>query len=157
MTENENSTGNPLAPNWADQTREDAYRRFVGHLNSVSFSVLAYYPESEVHSWDIQKAEAERVIAAGDEATLADAPFLTLVCKSHFLIEDEDELLMRLKEKAEIVHANAQAWAMMAAWINGTRVRYQEAFATAQNSDEVLDLMYQAFDEVDRFKRAHNL
>ena len=131
----------PIDPNPAAElltfTKQSANKELILHLNGLTTNHLAAYPQAEVQSWTLQKAEADAVMAAGSSATLAMAPYLTAVCVHHFGDATNAVRLTQLKAKAAIVQQNAIAWAAISQFVNGVRARTQDAIEAASEPTEV--------------------
>ena len=135
------------------QTKDQERVALITYLNGLTIRLLETYPQAEVESWTVQKVEAEAILAAGDDATLAMAPFLTKVCLYHHGASDDVSRLAQVKIKAEAVHANAESWAEAAAFVNGLRARTEEAMALATTIEEVSDIMSSMRLEVEQFRQ----
>lgn len=125
--------------------------QLVSHLGGVGVEILNAYPTAEVQSWTIQRNEAEAVLAAGANATVEMAPFLTKVCAAHHG-PDETHRLDQVKEKAVAVKANADLWAELAAYVNGLRARAQASIEGASTQEEAYLALGTAFSELGQWR-----
>lgn len=133
--------------NHLHRSKVNAYNSLVQHLNALTTHALNMYPQAETATWDIQKTEAETLLAAGDSATLAMAPCLTIVATVHFGDADPTTRLTQVKEKAAKVLANSQAWIPMAAFVNGLRARTQDLIEAAEDAITVTNVLEAAMYE----------
>lgn len=134
----------------------NAMRAIVAHINIITNSALTAYPAAEVESWPIQKVEAETILAAETPA-LTMAPFLAGVCQAQFGPADDETRLDQVIEKAGAVKANADAWAAMAAYVNGLRARTQLAILAADDVAGIDAALSAGVAEGDAFKDANGL
>ncbi len=118
-------------------TKIDANDELIRHINGLTTNTLRMWPEGEVQSWTIQRTEALAVLDAGEAATLDMAPFLTKVCVAQFGEATDAERLTQLQGKAAVVMGYADAWADLAAYLNGLRARTQDAIGEASDAVEV--------------------
>lgn len=138
------------------KAKTSAVQSIVAHINAITQSTLTAYPAAEVESWTIQKVEAETVLAA-DPATLDMAPFLAGVCSAQFGPADDTARLAQVVDKAASVKANADAWAGMAAYVNGLRARTHAAILAAPDLAGVDAALAAGIAEGDGFKLANGL
>lgn len=130
--------------------KQTSIERLISHLNGVGAEIVNRYPMAEVQSWTIQRGEAEAVIAAGEAATLAMAPFLVMVCESHYgPAEDDAARLAQVHIKAGEVKANADLWAALAAYVNGLRARTQDAIEAAATIPATIEALQLGFSELE--------
>jgi hypothetical protein len=147
-----------MTNSWLNYTKQTNIDRLINHLNSVGMSIISAYPMAEVHSWDIQKAEAEKVVAAGNSSTLEMAPFLTMVCEVQFgPVENDIQRFAQVREKAAQVKANADAWASLSAYVNGLRARTQALIEEADTESDTHRILHEAISELEQFRAAHNI
>lgn len=134
-------------------TRNAANEQLIRFLNGLTTNALRQYPEAEVQSWPYQKAEAEAVIAAGEDATLAMAPFLHGVCFHHYGAASNAERLAQVKNKAAVVLANSNAWIAASQFVNGLRARTQDAIDAATDPIAVNDALQAAMLQAEAFRQ----
>lgn len=121
--------------------RAEQRSSMIGYLNAFTVSALNEYPEVETRSWETQRIEAEKVVNAGDNATLAMAPLLTRVSFYQFGSSDNPSRLQQVKEKAALVHQKASFYMEIVAFVNGLRARTDDALAASTSIGEILDIM----------------
>jgi len=129
------------------RTKINAYNTLKQHLDGLTTHALNMYPQAETASWDTQKLEAEALRDAGPAATLGMAPFLTMVCVVHHGEADLTTRLEQVKIKSLKVLENVDAWAPMAAFVNGLRARTQDLIEVAEDALTVTNLLEAAMYE----------
>jgi len=127
-------------------------RRFLDQINSAGDAIINLYPQVEVLSWPIQKAEVERLMAS-DQPSLTMVPFLTQVCAAQFGAASDEERLAQVMTKAEAVNTNANNWAAVAAYLGGLRARTQDRYDLATTAVEILNITVEATMELEEFRR----
>lgn len=140
-----------------DYIRRTSNERLIGYLDGMAQPMLTVYPRAEVESWTIQKTEAEKFLAAGEAATASHAPFLTQVCAAQFGPASDEDRLQQVATKAATVKALADAWAGLAAYVNGLRARTQTLFDAAATGDEVLEVLHNAISEAEVFRQQNGI
>lgn len=133
------------------------YQRILDQINALGQTFMSRYPNVEVQSWPIQKAEAATVVEAGSAATIAMAPFLTTVCTVQYGAASAAARLAQVKAKAALVHANGIAWSSMAAFANGLRARADDGIQLAQTLNEVYIITAGIISELEAFRAANGL
>lgn len=139
-----------------DGARGAAMRQIVEHINVITASALTAYPAAEVESWPIQLQEANTILQAG-LPNVSMAPFLTGVCTVQFGPADDITRLAQVMEKAHAVKANGDAWAGMAAYVNGLRARVQVNILAADTAEGVTEALNAGIAEGDAFREQNGL
>ena len=139
-------------PTYLDDVKRVNVERLISHLNGVGASIVQSYPMAEVQSWTIQRAEANAIVSAGSAATLALAPFLTLVCEAQHGTATGAARLAQVKTKAAEVKANADLWAALSAYVNGLRARTQDVIEAAETENAAHAALHAAFAELETWR-----
>ena len=132
--------------------RHTSNERFLSVLNAAGSVLLTAYPQGEVETWPIQKAEAEALLAAPEPAFNL-APFLTAVCAAQFGEATDEERLDQLIEKATIVKGHSDRWLAFAAFANGLRARVQIQFENATSQNEIIEILMNGTTELEDYRR----
>lgn len=127
-----------------------ARSEMIKMCDNLTRETINYYPQAEVESWNIQKAEAETFLNANTK-DINLAPFLLSVCVAEFGPADNTTRLSQVDLKAQTVKANAQAWGMIAAYVNGLRSRVQDSIKFAENENELRSILDTTQAEINQF------
>lgn len=138
-----------------EEHRAWAMKAIVDYINEATNATLTQYPAAEVESWPIQLAEANAVLKG--PPSLDKAPFLVNVCAVQFGPANNATRLEQLVEKAHAVKTNADAWAGLAAYVNGLRARVQLSLMYASTIEEIDAAIQAGLAEGESFREAHGL
>lgn len=156
---NPEPTPEPVDP-FLDHTKRITVERIVSHMNGVGSTIVQQYPMAEVQSWDIQKEEAEALLALTDPtaAEVAEtAPFLLKVAEAHHGPAEDTERVSQVVTKAQAVKTNADMWAALAAFVNGLRARASDRIEAASTVDEVFTIESETQTELSAFREANGV
>ena len=134
----------PYGKFWAEtQAEVDAFilseakrhkiKELHGYINSRLVSIAAKYPERERETWPEQHAEALRV-KSGDASS---CPLLTVAAT---------EAGVDIEQLADVIIANADAWATEAGHIVGKRIRLEREINEAQTLGELEEIEFEQTD-----------
>ena len=134
----------PYGKFWAEaQAEVDAFilseakrhkiKELHGYINSRLISIAAKYPERERETWPEQHAEALRV-KSGDASS---CPLLTVAAT---------EAGVTIEQLADVIIANADAWAVEAGQVVGKRIRLEREINEAQTPDDLEEIEFEQID-----------
>lgn len=133
-------------------TRLQAEQRLTTYINGLVFQATSSYPDGEVESWPIQKAEAEAFLALGNKATLNDAPMITRICLYQYGESDRASALAQVTAKAEAIAEKAAARSELLAFVVGLRARIKTEIEAQTTIDGVAKVTHDAITAIEEFR-----